>query len=135
KWPRGIERRTLWTTSQVKGTPEPPPPYRVKKTFEKLQIRQPLCIYPEPGTDKLLVVQHLGSWAGPAKILRVKDDPESSEQEEVLHMDRIAYGIAFHKDYEQDGYIFVGSNGPVVIKDPVKDKKTTRVSRYTVSRE
>jgi len=130
KRPRGIQRRVAWTTSRVVGSPEPPLPYRVEETFQNVKIHQPLAVYPEPGTDNLLVIQHLGPWRGPGKILRIKDDPETDQVDELLSLDRIAYGLAFHPNYEKNGYLYVGSNGPVD-----SENKKTSVTRYTVDRQ
>jgi len=129
--PYGIEKLELCSTSRVVGSPEPPHPYRVERRFPHLKIKQPLAVDAEPGTDdKLLVIQHLGSWRGPGKILRISNDPQTQKIDELLKLDYIAYGLAFHPNYEENGYVFIGMNGPVG-----SDNKKTRVARYTVRRE
>src|SRR5262245_7676543 len=35
--PYGIDKRVPWTTSRIKGSPEPPPPYRTVSAFPKLK--------------------------------------------------------------------------------------------------
>jgi glucose/arabinose dehydrogenase len=128
--PYGIDERTPWTNSKIVGTPNPPPPYRVKRAFPKVTFRQPLAVSREPGTDNLLVIEHYGGYEGPAKILRIKDDPAVEKAEPFLDMNRIAYGVAYHPDFLKNGYIYIGSNGP----DGSRNKKD-RISRFTVSRE
>ena len=32
----GLDKRVPWTTSNVKGSPEPPPPYKTEPAFPKL---------------------------------------------------------------------------------------------------
>jgi len=124
----GLERRVPWTTSHVVGTPEPPLPYQTEKLFPRLKITQPLSFEIEPGRDSYLVIQHLGSWSPPAKILRVGKDPQTDTFETLLDMSGIAYGLEFHPDYVHNGYLFIGHNLTV------GGTNRTRVSRYTVDR-
>jgi len=42
----GIDKRVLWTTSRVQGSPEPPPPYRLEKVFADLTFEEPLELAP-----------------------------------------------------------------------------------------
>jgi glucose/arabinose dehydrogenase/mono/diheme cytochrome c family protein len=128
--PYGIDRRVPWTTSHVVGSPDPPPPFRVKRAFPKLTFRQPLFVMTDPVTKELIVISHDGGYEGPAHFVRFKNDPDTDKTEEFLRIDRIAYGLAFHPDYAKNGYIYVGSNGP----DGDKVKKD-RVSRFTVERK
>ena len=72
--PFGMEKRIPFTTSRVIGSPEPPSPYKTEKAFPNLKLLQPIGIEPEPGTGNLWITQHLGSWSGGAKILRVKNE-------------------------------------------------------------
>ena len=127
--PVGLERRIPLTTSRVVGSPEPPPPYKPEKIYPNLTIKQPLTFEAEPGTSDYLVIQHLGFWSAPGKILRVKGDRSTDKAEEILSFPGIAYGLDFHKNYQENGYIFVGQN--------LKDRGTTksRVSRFTVDRK
>src|SRR5262245_8286360 len=72
--PFGLEKRTPWTASRLEGSPEPPLPYTVARTFTHLEIKAPLYIAREPGTDRLLIVQAGGEKERPSRILRVADD-------------------------------------------------------------
>jgi glucose/arabinose dehydrogenase len=128
--PFGIGKRIPWTTSRVVGSPDPPLPYRVKRVFERLKIVCPIAVAHEPGTDSLIIIHQLRAWTGTGRILRIKDDPETDRYTVLRALDRIAYGLAFHPEYKKNGYLYVGSNGPTH-----SDRKTTRVSRYTVSRK
>ena len=127
--PVGIERRIPLTTSRVIGSPEPPAPYRPEKIYPNLKIFQPLTFKAEPGTNDYLVIQHMGSWAPPGKILRVSGNRATDKSDVLLELGGIAYGLDFHKNYEQNGFIFVGLNtgGQGAVK--------SRDSRFTVSRK
>jgi len=141
--PYGIARRIPWTTSRVVGSPDPPPPYRVRRAFPDLKVTNSIAVAHEPGTENLLLVHQLWPWVGPGRILRIRDNGKGDRTEVLLSLDRTIYGLAFHPDYRKNGYLFLGSNGPVTKDD--KDipgrrfrpgaAKTTRISRFTVRRD
>ena len=99
---------------------------RPKQTFTKFPLNQPVYIKPEPGTDQLLVIE-LGG-----KIRRFKDDPEAENAEFLIDTGRETYGLTFHPNYEENGYLYVVSNGPIGGK--VTETKNY-VSRFTVERQ
>ncbi len=78
----------------------------------------------------MLVIYQLFAWGGPGRIARIKDDPTVSEFDELLQVDGIAYGAAFHPDFANNGYVYIGSNGPATSK-----AKTTRIIRYTIDKQ
>ncbi len=125
--PYGIDKRVPWTHSHVVGSPNPPPPYQVKRAFPKLTFNQPLCVITEPGSGDLLVTSHDGGYEGPGHVVRLKNQADADKTEPFLNINRIVYGFAFHPNYAKNHYLYVGSNGP----DGGKDKKD-RVSRFTV---
>jgi glucose/arabinose dehydrogenase len=127
--PYGIDKRIPWTTSRVIGSPEPPLPYRVTKAFPKLKLVCPIAVAHEPDTDRLLLIHQHAAWTGAGRIVRIKDDPEVQDYEVFLDVDGIAYGLAFHPNFAKNGYLYVGSNGPIT------GKKTTRIIRYTIERQ
>ncbi len=99
---------------------------RPKQTFTKFPLDQPVYIEPEPGTDQLLVIE-LGG-----KIRRFKDDTEAENAEFLINTGRETYGLTFHPNYEENGYLYVVSNGPIGGK--VTETKNY-VSRFTVERQ
>src|SRR4051812_23984650 len=52
--------RLPWTTSRIRGTPEPPHPYRVERVFPKLAFKNPLLLTRVPGTKRLVVAEQAG---------------------------------------------------------------------------
>src|ERR1700722_12671035 len=54
--PYGIEKRLPLTTSRVVGTPDPLPPYRVRKVYANLHIDYPIAVCHQPGSDRLLII-------------------------------------------------------------------------------
>ena len=57
----GIEKRELWTTSKVKGSPEPPDPYTVKHVYPKLKFDEALEIAAVPGKKAWGIAERKGS--------------------------------------------------------------------------
>jgi uncharacterized repeat protein (TIGR03806 family) len=125
----GMDRRIPWNDSRVVGSPDPLSPYKVIRSFPKLSVKQPLSMTPEPGTNRLFVLQHLAFWAGPGRLLAVEDDQTATEAKTLLEIDGLAVGVAFHPEYEKNGHLYIGLNGPMQGR-----KKTTQVVRYTVNR-
>jgi glucose/arabinose dehydrogenase len=126
--PFGLKRRIPWNDSRVVGSPDPPHPYKAVRSFPKLTIKQPLSLTPEPGTNRLFILQHLNYWAGPGRLVAIDDDQTASRTEILLELDGLAVGLAFHPDYERNGFIFIGLNGSI------DGRKMTLVVRYTVNR-
>src|SRR5271155_4757873 len=59
--PYGLEKRVPWTASNVKGSAEPPPPYKTEPAFPKLpKFEEPLDLTYAPGTDRLFVAERWG---------------------------------------------------------------------------
>ncbi len=129
--PYGIERRLPLTTSRVVGSPDPPPPYRVRRLYPKLKLNFPIAVARQPGSDRLLLISEAWPYA-PTTILRIKDDANAEQTEKLLDYDGIAYDIKFHPHFEENGYVYVGMNGPS--SAPAGAKKT-RVLRYTMERD
>ena len=129
--PFGLDRRIPWTTSRVIGSPDPPLPFTVEKTFTNIQWRGPIFVAPEPGTDSLLVIQQGGEKERPSKVLRLRDDPNADHAETLLTVsNRLLYSVEFHPGYRTNGHLFVFSNGPTS-----NGERTNRISRFFVARE
>src|SRR5947209_19834528 len=58
--PFGLVRRTPWTTSRIRGSPEPPHPYRIERAFPKLSFKNPLLLTRAPGTERLFIAEQAG---------------------------------------------------------------------------
>src|SRR6185369_14217216 len=129
--PFGIDHRIPLTTSHVIGSPEPPLPYTVEKTFTKIKWQSPIYVASEPDSDSLLIVQQNGEKEKPSRILRVHDDPNTDQVETFLEVsNRLVYSVTFHPGYRTNGYLFVFSNGPTP-----ETERTNRISRFNVERK
>src|SRR5260370_27289055 len=109
----GIDKRVPWTTSHVKGSPEPPPPYRTEPAFPKLKFDEPLDLTYAPGTNRLFVAERYGKiWSFVNKRDVVKADL-------ALHLEgkgddgkpckQVIYAFTIHPKFKENGYIFVTS--------------------------
>jgi glucose/arabinose dehydrogenase len=125
-----LEKRLPLTTSRVVGSPEPPPPYRVRKLYPDLPLNFPIAVRHQPGSDRLLVITENGPY-GPTQIRRFVDDPTAKELEMLLDLDAVAYDIVFHPKFADNGYVYIGMNA--ALSGANKDKKT-KVVRYTIER-
>ncbi len=126
--PYGIEQRVPLTTSRVVGSPDPPLAYRVTRAFPKLKLTFPMGVTRDPASGRLLVITQDAPYSA-TKIVRIEDRPDVESVETLLTLDAVAYGIAFHPDFEKNGYVFVGNNGP-----SSKKPRQCRVTRYTMDR-
>src|SRR5438309_1620347 len=128
--PYGLEKRLPLTTSTVVGSPDPLPPYRVRKVFADLKLDHPIAVHHQAGSDRLLVITQKHSY-GPTKLQRIMDDPKTSDVETLLTHNATAYDICFHPDYATNGYFYVSSNGP----DQGPRPKKTQIHRYSMQRQ
>ncbi len=128
--PFGLGPRIPWTTSRVVGSPDPPPPFRVELAFPNLKETNPIYLKHEPGTNNFFLVHQARAWSGAGRIRRFKNEPDVAESELLWETDRLIYGLTFHPDYEQNGYVYVVHNGPLSAEN-----KQNRISRFTVDRQ
>ncbi|MFO0918670.1 MAG: PQQ-dependent sugar dehydrogenase, partial [Planctomycetaceae bacterium] len=120
--PKSTSSRTLWTTSKVFGTPDPPAPYRLEVAYS-YKFDEPLAIATIPGVDdKLFVAERRG------KIWGFPRDAFIDRKRLVLDLGRTIYGFAFHPRFQENGYFYV-----VNVSDPENPSPTgTRLSRFVM---
>jgi hypothetical protein len=67
------------------------------------------------------------------RLCRTKTDGSEGAFETLLDFGQgVAYSIAFHPNFSENGYLFIGSNDPVSADGKTKH---CRITRYTVSRD
>jgi len=128
--PVGIAKRTLWTTSRIKGSPEPPAPYRTEIAFPRLKFSEPLDMARAPGTDRLLIAERRG------KIFSFHNNRQAEKEllldlnlgVEQMDLKKNVYAITCHPHFADNGFLFV-----TYIVNPEKDLPDgTTVARFTV---
>lgn len=116
----GIEKRVPWTTSKIKGTPDPPAPYRTTVAFPHLKFTEPLAMTSAPGTDRLFVVERFG------KIFSFPNERQVKQADLFLDLGKVIYGLALHPNFAENGYFYI-----TYLTDPMKELPNgTRVSRF-----
>src|SRR3954469_16790360 len=88
-------KRVPWTTSKVKGSPEPPPPYRLEVVFPKLKFFEPLEATAAAGTDRMFVATR------PGKIFSFVPDAKTAEGDLLIDIKKTVYGLTFHPKFDK----------------------------------
>jgi uncharacterized repeat protein (TIGR03806 family) len=125
----GLDKRVPWTTSHVKGSPEPPPPYRTEVAFPRLTFEEPLDLTYAPGTNRLFVA---GRWGKIWSFVNSKDTPKADLALELKGKDGqkvVVYAMTVHPKYADNHFIYV-TWIPDGSKEGIPDG--SRVSRFTV---
>ena len=109
--PIHTDARKLWSTSQVKGSPEPPLPYRAQRVYPHLNFNQPTVLTSAPGTDRIFVAEQKGN------VFSIPDDPTCREGDLFLNVNEVVdhlnttlsnqdqvtfgsvYGLTFHPEF------------------------------------
>jgi uncharacterized repeat protein (TIGR03806 family) len=121
-------QRVRWETSKVVGSPDPPLPFTIEKTYTKIDWKSPIYALEEPGTNRLFVITQGGEKDRPSRILRIEDDPAVKKTELFYELSgRLLYGFTFHPKYGENGQVFIFSNGPTG-----KPNRINRISRLTL---
>jgi uncharacterized repeat protein (TIGR03806 family) len=131
--PFGLEKRVPWTTSRVKGSPEPPPPYRTEPAFPKLKFEEPLELASAPGCDRLFVA---GRWG---KVWSFVNKKDANRADLALHLEgkddegkprkQVIYSLTLHPKFADNHFLYL-----TWIPNPDKEgiANGSRVSRFTV---
>ncbi|HJZ55883.1 MAG TPA: PQQ-dependent sugar dehydrogenase, partial [Gemmataceae bacterium] len=129
--PFGIEKREPLTTSTVVGFPDPPPPYRVTRAMPNYRPAFPIMAKLIPGSTQMLLITQPWSY-GPTTVFRFDYADKTTEKDAVKVLETpgggTAYDIAFHPKFAENGFFYIGWNGPM----PDKKGKYTQVTRYTM---
>ncbi len=120
--PYGLTKRTAWTNSKIKGSPDPPSPYRTVGAFPKLKFDEPLDATFAPGLDRMFVVERYG------KIYSFPNDPRAESADLFLDMKKVVYGLAFHPEFAKNGFCYV-----TYLVHTEEHPEGTRVARFNAS--
>lgn len=123
----GLEQRVPWTTSRIKGTPDPALPYETERAFPQLKFNQPLAIAMAPGEKRFFVAERKG------KIFSFNYEDQQTSQADLFFDLKLKepalneiYGITFHPRFAENRYVYIC----YVLKPGLPEG--TRVSRFKV---
>ena len=132
--PFGMKEWVPLTTSHVVGSPEPPPPFQVERTYEKLPTSWPMYMSLEPGSPRLIFIEQTRN-SGPCRLMRTRRDPatctSADDVETLLEIDGLAYSLTFHPKFAENGFMYVGHKSPL----SSKDNRKCCISRFTIGRQ
>jgi glucose/arabinose dehydrogenase/mono/diheme cytochrome c family protein len=111
----------------VVGSPDPAPPYRTARTRPGYRPPFPITVKPVPGRPQMLAITESGPYEA-ASLVRFPDRPDVTAADAVaLHrFPGVAYDLAFHPKFAENGFLFVGWNGKG------DGSHFTRVTRFTL---
>ena len=142
--PYGLTKRVPWTTSNFRGRPEPPPPYKAERLYSNLRFEKTTLIATAPGTDWIFVGERAG------KIYALPPDRDATEATVFLDtaalMDQVSaerkapvnydslYGLTFDPDFKNNRYCYICYVVRLSDRKAGPDQNGTRVSRFRVSK-
>lgn len=115
-----------WTTSRIKGTPDPPLPFTIERVFDDVELTHPTEMIRVPGTDRWVVAEtharirsfSAGDDRDPRIAINMKDVEAKAGN---------VYGITFHPDYPRQPWCYIAYTAVP------KSMTGTRLSRFRVS--
>lgn len=116
----GSAKRPLWTTSKVKGSPEPPPRFRTQTAFPNLKFFEPLELRPVPGSNRLAIAER------PGKIYTFENNGATKDRQLLVDTKKTTYGFCFHPQFEKNGYLYV----TMVLDASKTEPEGSRLVRY-----
>ena len=116
----GIEKRVPWTSSHIVGTPDPPRPYRTEVVFPKIRFDEPLEVTLVPASHRIAIAERHG------KIYTFESKRDAVRKSLLLDVGRTVYGLAFHPNFEKNGYFYVTS----IVSGDKPSPTGSRVSRF-----
>ena len=103
----GIAERTPWSTSRVKGSPEPALPYVTERVFPQLKFNMCLDLASTPGTDRLFVVEQSGKIFSFPRRADVKAADLVVDLAKAIPGVQQVYALTFHPDFAKNRYCYV----------------------------
>jgi len=129
--------RMPWTTSQVVGSPDPPPPYKVVRVLPNVKFNHPCLLVRGPNGNRLFVGEQSGMLYSFADDPAAKADLFCDLRKEIttVHLSPKAkgvdavYGLAFHPEFAKNRQCFLC----YTLRGEGRLMEGTRVSRFSVT--
>jgi uncharacterized repeat protein (TIGR03806 family) len=116
------------TTSTVKGSPEPPLPFKAERIHPEFNVKGLITAKWEPGTGQLIYTHR--TKGNVTRVRRAAPDWRSTNSVTLLETNQVTYSIAFHPGYLTNGFLFTGSK----THWQERPNQKVQIVRHTVSR-
>jgi uncharacterized repeat protein (TIGR03806 family) len=120
--PFPTDQRSLWTTGNIHGSPDPQDRYTTQNAFPKLKLFEPLSVSAVPGSNRFGVATR------PGKIFVFDNRPDVEQADLILDIKQVTYGIAFHPQFARNRQLFVS----YILNPGIPSEKGSRVSRFEI---
>lgn len=123
--------RPAWTTSRVKGAPQPPAPYRIEPAFPHLSFARPTSLLELPGKKRMLLTEIGG------KVLTFPKQADARQADLAIDLNQLLpaadreegvalWSATLHPNFAENRQLFVCYLSPV-------GEKHNRVSRLKLT--
>ena len=119
--------RSPWQNTALRGSPDGPASFAARRAWPELSAHSLVTFAPAPGGEWAWFIEQENGWDGPMRLRRLRHDGDGREAEALLELDELWYSIAFHPQFAENGFVFIGANGP-----RASPPRFSRVVRYTV---
>jgi glucose/arabinose dehydrogenase len=103
------EERAAWTSSNIHGSPEPPPPYVAESVWPHITFDDPLDITPLKSEDKLFITERAGRiWSVPANLSSRPDHADLMfDANGMIPKFLRLLGLEFHPDFKNNRQLYL----------------------------
>ncbi|MEM9480866.1 MAG: PQQ-dependent sugar dehydrogenase [Verrucomicrobiota bacterium] len=123
------EERVPWTTSKIKGSPDPAPPYIAERLWPHIQFDRALEITRLDSENRIFIIQQTG------EIFSLPSSPSARPEAAELHgklkdhVDKFVrlLGICFHPNFKDNREVFLFYNIKI---GPNNNDQSTAIARY-----
>lgn len=94
----------------IKGSPGKPAPFKVVKAYPVLEGKlMPISAVAVPGTNRMLAITQDRAYAQ-TRVITFEDKEDATAVRTLLEQKGTAYDFAFHPDFAENGFLFLGWN-------------------------
>lgn len=119
--------RARWTNTRLMGSPDGPQGYRTRRAWPQLGARSLVGLTPTPTGDAIWFIEQEGGREGHMRLRHFRAAGDGSDAETFFELEEMAYSFAFHPRFAENGYVYLGVNGP-----RAAPPRSSQVVRYTV---
>jgi glucose/arabinose dehydrogenase len=121
-----IAKPAGWKNECLLGSPNGPAKYQPERVWPQFKTDSVVTIELSPDKQWMWFVSQTPYREGATRLGRFRADGEGREIDEFFASDEVIYSIAFHPRFAENGFVFLGANGPLS-----KKPRSSQVIRYT----